>query len=76
LIDTIAMIGSPAARGATASVAGAGRAGLATASALSAAMVASANIAGGAQRRIAEVDSAAANRFAMLIPIECVPVPA
>ena len=40
LIDTIAMIGSPASRGAVASVSGAGRAWLAAASAVSAASAA------------------------------------
>ena len=61
LIDTIAMIGSPASRGAAASVGGAGRACLAAApavSAVSAAIAASVTMAGGLQRRIAMVDCA------------------
>src|SRR6202030_3361722 len=73
LIDTIAMIGSPASRGAVASVDGAGRACLATAAALSAvraAIAASGTMAGGPQRRIATVDCAAVNLFTMLSPIE------
>jgi hypothetical protein len=71
LIDTIAMIGSPAARGAVASVGGAGRGGLAAVpavSAISAAIAASVKIAGGPQRRIAAVDCAVMNRFAMPCP--------
>jgi len=59
LIDTIAMSGSPASRGAVASVGGAGRACLAAASsghsAVSAAIAASVAMAGGPQRRIAPV---------------------
>jgi hypothetical protein len=74
LIETIAMIGSPAWRGAVASLGGgAGRAFCATAGAvgaINAAIAASANVAGGPQRRIAMVDCAVASRFAMLIPIE------
>src|SRR5262245_51509487 len=69
------MIGSPASRGATASLGGgAGRACLATASAVSAVSAASAasvNTAGGAQRRIAAVDCAVENRVDMLCPVVC-----
>jgi hypothetical protein len=71
LIDTIAMIGSPASRGAVASVGGAGRSCLAAASAVSAAsaaIAASVTMAGRPQRRIATVDRAVANRFAMPCP--------
>jgi len=71
LIDTIAMIGSPASRGA--SVGGAGRACLAAASAVSAvraAIAASVTMAAGPQRRIATVDCAVVNRFTMLSPVE------
>src|ERR1700687_591630 len=67
------MIGSPASRGAVASVGGAGRACLAAASAVSAvsaAMAASVTMAGDPQRRIATVDCAVVNRFTMLSPIE------
>jgi hypothetical protein len=66
LIDTIAMIGSPASRGAVASVAGAGRASLAAApavSAVSAAIAASVTTAGIPERRLATVDCAVMNRF-------------
>src|ERR1700675_1466418 len=67
------MIGSPASRGAVASVGGAGRACLAAASpvrAVSAAIAASVTMAGGPQRRIATVDCAVVNRFTMLSPVE------
>src|SRR5439155_15039403 len=67
------MIGSPASRGAVASVGGAGRACPAAASAISAvsaAIAASVTMAGGPRRRIATVDCAAVNRFTMLSPIE------
>src|SRR5882672_12490845 len=67
------MIGSPASRGAVASVGGAGRVCLAAASAasaVSAAIAASITMAGGRQRRIATVDCAVVNRFTMLSPIE------
>src|ERR1700694_4690495 len=67
------MIGSPASRGAVASVGGAGRACLAVASAVSAvsaAIAASVTMAGGPQRRIAPMDCAVVNRFTMLSPIE------
>src|ERR1700704_4525718 len=66
------MIGSPASRGAVASVGGAGRARLAAASAVSAvsAIAASVTMAGGPQRRIATVDCAVVNRFTMLSPVE------
>jgi hypothetical protein len=60
------MIGSPASRGAVASVVGAGRAGLAAASAVSAAsaaIAASVTMAGTPQRRVATVDCAVMNRF-------------
>jgi hypothetical protein len=56
LIDTIAMIGSPASRGAVASVVGTGRACPAAASAVSgasAAIAASVTMAGAPQRRVA-----------------------
>jgi len=73
LIDTIAMIGSPALRGAATSLGGgAGRACLATASAVSAvsaANAASVNTAGGPRRRIAAVDCAVENRLDMLCPV-------
>src|SRR5258708_15808371 len=67
------MIGSPASRGAVASVGGAGRACLAAASAASAvtaAIAASVTTAGGHQRRITAEDRAVVNRFTMLSPIE------
>src|SRR3984893_8911782 len=67
------MIGSPASRGAVASVGGAGRACLAaasTVSAVSAAIAASVTMVGGPQRRIATVDCAVVNRFTMLSPVE------
>src|SRR5436309_2762877 len=69
LIDTIAMIGSPAARGAVASLGGAGRACLAAASAFSdvSAAIASITIAGARQRRIATVDCAI-NPLTILFP--------
>ena len=73
LIDTIAIIGSPASRGAVASVGGAGRACLAAASmvsAVSAAIAASVTMAGGPQRRIVTVDCAVVNRFTMLSLVE------
>jgi 5,10-methenyltetrahydromethanopterin hydrogenase len=68
LIDTIAMIGSPASRGAVASVGGAGRACLGAASAVSAvnaAIAASVIMAGARLPRIATVDRAVVNRFIM-----------
>jgi hypothetical protein len=72
LIDTIAMIGSPASRGAVASVGGAGRAAcLAAASVLSAVsttMAASGTMEGGPHRRIVTVDCAVVNRFAIPCP--------
>jgi len=68
LIDTIAMIGSPASRGAVASVGGAGRACLAAAASVSAAIAASATMADGTQRRIVTVDCAVVSRFAMPRP--------
>src|SRR6516162_3258468 len=61
------MIGSPASRGAVASVVGAGRACFAAASAVSAASVAiaaSVTIAEGPQRRVATLDCFVMNRFA------------
>jgi outer membrane lipoprotein SlyB len=74
LIDTIAIIGSPASRGAVASVVGAGRAGLAAASAVSAVTAAIAASAAMARlRRIASVDWAVANRFTMLCPENACP---
>src|SRR5262245_3792261 len=75
LIDTIAMIGSPASRGATASVLCSGRAwrgaasaGRAAVSAVRAAVAASVTIAGGAHRRTTSVDWAVVHRFAMPCP--------
>jgi hypothetical protein len=62
------MIGSPAPRGAVASVAGVGRACLAAASQVSAAspaIAASVTVAGNLRRRIATVDCAAMNRLTM-----------
>jgi hypothetical protein len=59
-------MGSPASRGAVASVVGAGRACLAAASAVSAssaAIAASITMAGTPQRRVATVDRAVMNRF-------------
>src|SRR4051812_38975127 len=67
------MIGSPASRGATASVACAGRAGFAAAgpaSAVSAAIAASITMEEGPQRRVATVDCAVVNRFPMPAPVE------
>src|SRR5262245_21798105 len=75
LIDTIAMIGSPASRGAVPSVACSGRAwrGAASAggtavSAVRAAAAASVAIAGGAHRRTTSVDWAVVHRFVMRCP--------
>jgi hypothetical protein len=71
MIDTIAMIGSPASRGAVASVVGAGRACLAAASAVgaaSAAIAAIVTMTGPLQRRVATVDGAVMNRFTMPCP--------
>src|SRR4051794_29150022 len=71
LIDTIAMIGSPASRGATASTGAFGRAGLAAASAqtgVSRASAASVTMAWELQRRIATVDRVVGNRIAMPMP--------
>src|SRR5476651_301280 len=68
LIDTIAMIGSPASRGAVASLGGAGRGSLAAAlglNAVSAAIAARLTTAGSAQRPIAKVDCTVVNRFTM-----------
>jgi hypothetical protein len=65
------MIGSPASRGAVASVGGAGRACLAVASAVSAAnaaIAANATMTDGLQRRIAPVECAVVNRFTMPRP--------
>src|SRR5215510_15492715 len=68
------MIGSPALRGAAASLGGgAGRACPATASAVSAvsaAIAASVNTTGGPQRRVAAVDCAVENRLNMLCPLK------
>jgi hypothetical protein len=66
------MIGSPASRGAVASLGDAGRGSLAAApavSAVSAAIAASVTIAAGPQRRIASVDCAVVNRFTMPCPV-------
>src|SRR5262249_61642546 len=75
LIDTIAMIDSPASRGADPSVVcsggarrGAASAGGAAVSAVRAAAAASATIAGGAHRRTTSVDWAVIHRFVMLCP--------
>src|SRR5688572_5009907 len=65
------MTGSPAARGAVASLGGARRACFAAASAeggVSAAIAASMAATGGPQRRIATVDCAVVNRFAIPCP--------
>src|SRR5471032_2515124 len=62
------MIGSPASRGAVSSVGGAERACFAAApavNAVSAAIAANVTMAGGPQRRIATVDCADVDRFAM-----------
>src|SRR5712671_1370682 len=74
-IDTIAMIGSPAARGAAPSVVcsggvwrGAASAGEAAVSAVRAAVAASVAIAGGAHRRTTSVDWAVVHRFVMPCP--------
>src|SRR5262245_62005635 len=75
LIDTIAMIGSPASRGAAPSVVcsggarrGAASAGGAAVSAVRAAVVASVTIAGDTHRRTTSVDWAVVHRFVMLCP--------
>src|SRR5262245_8780887 len=75
LIDTIAMIGSPATRGAAASVVCSGRAwrgaasaGGAAVSAVRAAVAASVTIAGGAHRRTTSADWAVVHRFVMPCP--------
>src|SRR6516164_6216457 len=75
LIDTIAMIGSPASRGAAPSVVcsggarrGAASAGGAAVSAVRAAVAASVTIAGGAHRRTTSVDWAVVHRFVMPCP--------
>src|SRR5436190_11227843 len=74
LIDTIAMIGSPASRGAAPSVVcsgarrGAASAGGAAVSAVRAAVAASVTIAGGAHRRTTCVDWAVVHRFVMPCP--------
>src|SRR5215471_18518946 len=75
LIDTIAMIGSPAFRGAAASGVCSGRAwrgaasaGGAAVSAVRAAAAASVTSAGGAHRRTTSVDRAVVHRFAMPCP--------
>src|SRR5215468_5108041 len=65
LIDTIAMIGSPASRGARR---GAASAGGAAVSAARAAVAASVTIAGGAHRRTTSVDWAVVHRFVMPCP--------
>src|ERR1700720_3483411 len=75
LIDTIAMIGSPASREAAPSAVCSGRAcrgaasaGGAAVNAVRAAVAASVTIAGGAHRRTTSVDWAAVHRFVMLCP--------
>src|SRR5215475_7547324 len=75
LIDTIAMIGSPALRGAAPSMVcsggacrGAAPAGGAAVSAVRAAVAASVTIAGGAHRRTTSVDWAFMHRFVMPCP--------
>src|SRR4051794_38909049 len=73
LMDTIAMIGSPAVRGAVATSCGAERACVAPASAVkavSAAAAASATTAGGRQRRVATVDRALAKRLSIPCSVE------
>jgi len=74
LIETIAIIGSPASRGAVSSVGGAGgRACFGAASAVSAvveAIAASTAIANGRQRRTGKGGCAVENRFIMPCPIE------
>jgi len=72
LMDTIAMIGSPASRGAVASWGCAGRAcfGAASAvSAVSAAIAASVTMAAGLQRRSATMDCTVVNRFTLPCPV-------
>src|SRR6478672_11682358 len=76
LIDTIAMIGSPAAREAAPSVVCSGRAwrgaasaGGAAVSAVRAAVAASVTIAGGAHRRTTSVDWALVHRLVMPCPV-------
>src|SRR3954447_4489031 len=76
LIDTIAMIGSPAARGAAPSVVCSGRAwrggasaGGAAVSAVRVAVAASVTIAGGAHRRTTSVDWALVHRLVMPCPV-------
>src|SRR4051812_44198095 len=67
------MIGSPASRGATASVAWGGRAGFAAAgadSAVNAAIAASVTKRGVPQRRVSTVDCAVVNRLFMPAPVE------
>src|SRR5260370_24502592 len=75
LIDTIAVIGWPATRGAAPSVVcwgrawrGAASAGRAAVSAVRTAVAASVTIAGGAHRRTTSVDWAFVHRFVMLYP--------
>jgi hypothetical protein len=73
MIDTIAMIGSPASRGAASAVGGAGRACFAAAppaGAVRATISASVIMAGAIRRRIAMVDCAVVNRLTMLSPVE------
>src|SRR3974390_437590 len=72
-MDTIAMIGSPAARGAVASAACAWRACVARASAVnavSAATVASVTMPAGRRYRVATVDCAVANRLTIHCSVE------
>ena len=73
LIDTTAMIGSPALRAATSSLGGAGRVCLGAASAFSAVnttTAASVTIAGDFQHPIAAADRTIAIRFSMSFPVE------
>src|SRR5271166_3337984 len=77
LVDTMAMIGSPALRGAVASVGRAGRAwtaaasaGGAAVSAVSAAAAARVTMAGAPHRRIATVDCAVVYRFVIPAPVQ------
>ena len=74
LIDTIAMIGSPASRRAVASLVGAGRACLAAASALSAvsaAIAASVTMATNPQRRFATVDGRRKSICHAMLRLKC-----
>src|SRR5271156_2419344 len=82
LIDTIAMIGSPALRGAVASMVRSGRPSLPAASAggarvkaVSAAVAAKVTTAGGVNRRIDCMDGAIANALVTRTPVQLAPGP-